>query len=1151
MGRHEYLSRLALGRSPFENIDRRSDGFGMQAENGEFSEPDGNAQSVNGAQQYNAKGRPINPTTDLRNAEMRKAQNSVLELVGVVERRERSEHSNEMKFRYIHHARQTILAAEHETGEGIESLIQLLAAPLTTWWSDCLIQRCLIGLYTAKEPFASVVSSMWQTLRTGGLKGTYSILFPGLVPYVAYVIARMCSEALAEDVIRRMSERVLRQALPIRHRKRMLHVLELIEAGLRLLIDGSLLPLIYYATAQQIGVAPALPLLPPLGYHLPWSPYSFHAFGWKPLLGLPLLRSVSSPAALILGQTLLHIESEEGIISSTDLTNFRRPSFGELPEVPKTPTIKDPLGWILFQTYRLRRKAVEWCGWTIVPSSNVQNLNTKHEIDVLVGNEDGTDGSVRRHRSTALARLPAQHLAAHIDSFLERLVLLPFECLVLRAVAISYSNSPLLKTLEALAATPMLPRPFAGWMDQALHSHSAIASTSAQINKVGLALILRLAMGTLLCTGVAKGICWFGYLLASSTFAAVSPLFVSAYPRLFLRRLLPALVTAVATLTSRERDHLALNSHVVDSVADRMNRVQEGLQREGKSCYRRGDYKTAIGHFDRAIGRAPSVQLLDNRAACHEKLNDLPAALKDAKRAIQFQNEDPTGYLRAGKVLVKMDKQSVALEIYAHGLKKVKHIGQGYELLRKMHGELTTQLAPPTSIDPLTVLPRELAELILGYLSFQQRIKISRVSKQWMGFVRSSPNLWQHLDLSNPKRKVKTAFISKAINTARQKLTSATLSSLHDFDKVLHALLRHCPIEHLTLCDTGLQSQNLVEALKKSEHLKSLRLDRGTEIGPPTLAQVIQVCASTLETFQCTLARNEEFLGIWTKCERLSTLRITLTGDTSRIRPGIATQNALVAPVFGGALLPNLHEFTPNLQSLTIHDKKPRSQLHSVLDLRSLEGLEWLDLELPVESAHQLMLPSKLVHLRFVSTINNATANLFKDSDGSVRGFSLPQLQSLEVAVPWMDIALIDLFLTGDPESRPAAPTETPVAPSKLKQLNLHTLSVSSVDLTTFLSHPRLEQLSEFGLRPSSVCDDNITEVIIDKLPRLHTVDVSGTDITGVGVKKLLRNSNLKTLVVNDCRYLGSDAVAWAREHGVKVAYKMSSSETGGKKVRY
>ncbi|RMY01860.1 hypothetical protein D0868_08276 [Hortaea werneckii] len=1002
MGRREYLSRLALGRSPFETIDRRNDGSSKQADDGESTETEGSVQSMHGTQQYNSKGRPINPTTDLRNAEMRTAQNSVLELVGVVERRERSEHSSEMKFRYIHHARQTVLAAEHETGEGIESLIQLLIAPLTTWWSDCLIQRCLIGLYPAEEPFASIVSSMWQTLRIGGFKGTYSVLVPGLIPYVTYVIARMCSEALAEDVIRRLSERVLRQTLPIRLRKRMLHFLELTEAGLRLLIDGALLPMVYYATAQQIGIAPAYPLLPPLQYHLPWSPNSFHAFGWKPLIGLPLLRSISSPAALILGQTLLHIESEEGIISSTDLTTFRRPSFGELPDVPKTPTIKDPLGWILFQTYGLRRKVVEWCGWTIVPSANAPSLDAKHEIDVLDGNGDGTDGNLRRHRSTALARLPAQHLAAHIDSFLERLVLLPFECIVLRAVAVSCSNSSLPKTLEALAATPTLPGPFGGWISQALHSRSTIASVSAQANKVGLGLILRLTMGTLLCTGVAKGICWIA----------------------------------------------------------RMNRVQEGLQREGKSCYKRGDYKTAIGHFDRAIGRAPSVQLLDNRAACHEKLNDLPAALKDAKRAIQFQNEDPTGYLRAGKVLVRMEKQSVALEIYAHGLKKVKHIGQGYELLRKVHGELTTQLAPPTSVDPLTVLPRELAELILGYLSFQQRIAISRVSKQWSDFIRSSPDLWQHLDLSNPKRKVKTAFVSKAINTARQKLTAATLSSLHDFDKVLHALLRHCPIEQLTLCDTGLQSQNLVEALKKSKHLKSLRLDRGTEIGPTTFAQVIQVCASTLENFQCTLARNEEFVSICTKCERLNTLKVTLTGDVSRHRTGRAPPIAPVAPGLGGELLPNLHEFTPNLQSLTIHDKKPRSLLHSVLDLRNLGGLERLDLELPFDSAHQLVPPPSLVHLR-------------------------------------------------------------------------------------------LKQLLKLGLRPSSVCDDNIADAITETLPSLHTVDLSGTDITGVGVKKLLRDSNLKNLVVNDCRYLGSDAVAWAREHGVKVAYKMSSSETGGKKVRY
>ena len=111
-----------------------------------------------------------------------------------------------------------------------------------------------------------------------------------------------------------------------------------------------------------------------------------------------------------------------------------------------------------------------------------------------------------------------------------------------------------------------------------------------------------------------------------------------------------------------------------------MNHAQEQLQREGRTCYKRRDYAKALELFSRAIGRAASVQLLDNRAACHEKLIDLPAALKDAKKAIQLQREDPTGYLRAGKVLVKMGKQSVALEIYTHGLKAVKHVGQGYEV---------------------------------------------------------------------------------------------------------------------------------------------------------------------------------------------------------------------------------------------------------------------------------------------------------------------------------------------------------------------------------------------------------------------------------------------------------------------------------------
>jgi F-box/TPR repeat protein Pof3 len=106
------------------------------------------------------------------------------------------------------------------------------------------------------------------------------------------------------------------------------------------------------------------------------------------------------------------------------------------------------------------------------------------------------------------------------------------------------------------------------------------------------------------------------------------------------------------------------------------------FQEQARSAYKRKEYGKALSLFDRAIGRAPSVQLYDNRAACHERLGDLESALKDAKKAIQLSKDDPTGFLRAGRVLSRMQKRETALEIYAYGLKNVKHVGQGYEVRR-------------------------------------------------------------------------------------------------------------------------------------------------------------------------------------------------------------------------------------------------------------------------------------------------------------------------------------------------------------------------------------------------------------------------------------------------------------------------------------
>lgn len=481
-----------------------------------------------------------------------------------------------------------------------------------------------------------------------------------------------------------------------------------------------------------------------------------------------------------------------------------------------------------------------------------------------------------------------------------------------------------------------------------------------------------------------------------------------------------------------------------------------------------------------------------------------------------------------------------------------------------MHGELLSQLSPPTSVDPLTLLPRELAERIFEYLTFQQRIAVSRVSKQWHNYIRSSSNLWQHLDLSNPKRKVRTAFVSKAINTGRQKLTAATLSMLHDFDKVLHALVRHCPLEQLALLDTGLQGHNLIEALRKANHLKSLRLGRGTEIGPSTVNQLLYVCTA-LESFEFVLQRNEQFSGIgvgW--YERLQDLKVTLTGEPA---PALAfTFNTIgqrwwIPPTLDRHVFWSMQTSAPNLRSITLHDQHPpshRSRLLEPVDLTKLRHLKCLDLALQIESAAQLRLPPCITELSLVSTLNRAMPAFFHHSAGGIASLSLPCLEKLKVRITCLNVALVQQFLSEGGAPQIADSTGMVMSPSKLRELDLHSMMVSTADLNALLAHPRLGSIEHFCLKHSFYDDDSPTQsddvipgVIRKRLSGLQYLDLSTEPITGVGVKTLVQGSQLKHLVVSDCRNLGSDAVEWARAQGVRVDYKMTSSEGGRKKLRY
>lgn len=138
-----------------------------------------------------------------------------------------------------------------------------------------------------------------------------------------------------------------------------------------------------------------------------------------------------------------------------------------------------------------------------------------------------------------------------------------------------------------------------------------------------------------------------------------------------------------------------------------------------QSLYRRKDYQLALEHANKAINaeKQPSLSSLDIRAAVFEKILDHQSALKDARTIIKLYGNDATGYLRAGKVLQKMDKPDVALQIYERGISKKP---QQLELLIRMRDRLLPLIRTHKAADPFSQLPLELVQQILSYLSFRQ-----------------------------------------------------------------------------------------------------------------------------------------------------------------------------------------------------------------------------------------------------------------------------------------------------------------------------------------------------------------------------------------------------------------------------------------------
>lgn len=137
----------------------------------------------------------------------------------------------------------------------------------------------------------------------------------------------------------------------------------------------------------------------------------------------------------------------------------------------------------------------------------------------------------------------------------------------------------------------------------------------------------------------------------------------------------------------------------------------------------------------------------------------------------------------------------------------------------------------------------------------------------------------------------------------------------------------------------------------------------------------------------------------------------------------------------------------------------------------------------------------------------------------------LPLLQHVSVSgVARLDEACVAAFL-GE------------LHPPRLRHLAIGDTAVNASWLTSF-SEPdhKVFQLVDTLSIPLPDLDDTYLDTIIRLFPSVSDLDLSGSRITGVMIRGLVKGcSRLKVLRLNHCTNIYRDAMKWAREQRIEV----------------
>lgn len=392
------------------------------------------------------------------------------------------------------------------------------------------------------------------------------------------------------------------------------------------------------------------------------------------------------------------------------------------------------------------------------------------------------------------------------------------------------------------------------------------------------------------------------------------------------------------------------------------------------------------------------------------------------------------------------------------------------------------------------------------------RRNLLRVSKTWNGLLSSIPSLWADLDFSSASRHVKLGSVRQYIKRAKGTSTRVIIDR-HGYNQenVLGYVATRCKQLQELRVFSGFISTSLLKAAPCSSTLHTLIISSQCETTLDTASQ----CLS-----QCPNIERAEFHNLVP-----ATHRPDWPVDLPNLHTLTLNNGAVKRHGFPfSKLLPKI----PNMRILSLQKWGPQLSNNRGPDFSGLSRLEYLNISGLIIGFIPIMPPS-LRHLVMTKCYKLEGNTLSQPPH-------LPQLTRLSMAeCALVSEACLKLLLEANK--------------GELLQLDMSSSGYNVVDL---IKLGYLKKVEELSLKSSPVNDD-VAILLAEHLTQLRTLDLSYTQITGVGVKALVTGlqGTLRSLGLKGCVDTSLDAIELARSMGVQVAFSFPDSVVKAKKVRH